>query len=184
MIMQCFHGGWTDFQKLRLADINLEDVSHALSMLCRFNGHIKHFYSVAQHSVLMHDAVAKSHGPDDVAFACLMHDASEAYLGDDISPKKSSFPELRAAHEKLQERLYIKCGLAGYQDYLEDIHEADMGMLLAEAAYFDRDLSHERWRPIVEKYKPLEIQFSFWPMSLAEMEFKSRMDTHLKRKFR
>lgn len=32
---------------------DLTDISHALSLLCRGNGHMKHFYSVAQHSIGM-----------------------------------------------------------------------------------------------------------------------------------
>lgn len=68
--------------------IVIDDIAHALSMLCRFGGHVLDFYSVAQHSVLVCDYVESLRGsPNDIRWA-LLHDASEAYLGDIVWPLK------------------------------------------------------------------------------------------------
>lgn len=61
------------------------DIAHALGMLCRYNGHVSRFYSVAEHCVLMSEAVS----PDNALWA-LLHDATEAYVGDMIRPLKRS----------------------------------------------------------------------------------------------
>lgn len=78
--------------------VDLEDIAHALSMQCRFNGHVREFYSVAEHSVLMADAYLRDFGAladDDTARHMLLHDAAEAYVGDMIRPLKHDIPAFR-----------------------------------------------------------------------------------------
>src|ERR1035437_1784040 len=64
-------------------EIDAADIAHALSLLCRYGGHVDRFYSVAEHCVLMSRAVA----PEN-ALAALLHDATEAYVVDVPRPLK------------------------------------------------------------------------------------------------
>ena len=89
-------------------DIDIKDIAHALSLLCRANGHFKHFYSVAQHS-LNCAKEAKARGfSERVQLGCLLHDASEAYLSDVTRPIKSQLPQYLEIEEKLQNTIFDK----------------------------------------------------------------------------
>lgn len=69
-------------------DIHIEDIAHALSMMTRANGHFKTFYSVAQHSINCANEAAARGCSKRIQLACLLHDASEAYLSDITRPVK------------------------------------------------------------------------------------------------
>ena len=84
--------------------ICIEDISHGLIHQCRFAGHIKEFYSVAQHSIHVCELTGVSHS--ELAMQALLHDASEAYLCDIPGPIKKRLPEYR----KIEENLMIAIG--------------------------------------------------------------------------
>lgn len=83
---------------LKVTDIDLEDIGHALSNQCRFTGHAREFYSVAQHSVSVAAYLWDKHQSMELALAGLFHDASEAYLLDLARPIKL-LPELEVFSE-------------------------------------------------------------------------------------
>lgn len=64
-------------------EINIRDIARGLAMKCRYGGHVTRFYSVAEHSVYVSENV-----PSEYARQALLHDATEAYLGDMIRPLK------------------------------------------------------------------------------------------------
>jgi hypothetical protein len=82
----------------RIDEIEIDDIAHALSLQCRFGGHIQEFYSVAQHCVLASEFVNA-----DYAFEALMHDASEAYLVDLCRPVKYHVAGYREAEDALMQ---------------------------------------------------------------------------------
>lgn len=75
-----------DLNDVRAQDIALNDIAHALSRICRFNGHTSRFYSVACHSSGMARYAQEKKLPTDVVLKCLLHDAQEAYYGDITTP--------------------------------------------------------------------------------------------------
>jgi hypothetical protein len=115
----------------QIEDICIEDIAHSLSMQCRFVGHCKEFYSVAQHSVIMAREWFAYSG--DYAKYALLHDASEAYLSDIPRPLKyrPDFYFYRNAENILQKMIYTKFGLN--PDEPHSIKTADHEMLCEEA---------------------------------------------------
>lgn len=97
-------------------DIMIEDIAHSLSLMTRANGHCRHFYSVAQHSIHCFQE-AKSRGYSKrVQLGCLLHDASESYISDLTRPVKRNMPEYFAIEAKLQSVIYDRFGLGDLTD--------------------------------------------------------------------
>ena len=69
--------------------IDIPDIAHALSLICRGNGHVKTFWSVGQHCICCAKEAAARGLSDRMVLACLLHDASEAYISDIIRPVKA-----------------------------------------------------------------------------------------------
>ena len=87
-VMNTYSGRKFDPMKIASEDVYLEDIAHALSLVCRGGGQIRWFYSVGQHSInCAHEALARGWS-DRMALACLLHDASECYISDVIRPVK------------------------------------------------------------------------------------------------
>lgn len=109
--IETLNGHFVDPLNMDPSDLRIEDIAHALSMQCRFNGYTQRHYSVAEHSVyvarIVEARIAKSanytlhNGIKTWVRQALLHDATEAYLMDLPSPLKRHFPEFRAAEEHL-----------------------------------------------------------------------------------
>lgn len=83
--------------------VNILDIAHALARACRFNGHTKEFYSVAQHSVWVSERVPVEH-----RLAALLHDGSEAYLADIPSPIKRHFTQYHGIEDNVMQAIAKK----------------------------------------------------------------------------
>ena len=108
--------------------IEIEDIAHALSNVCRYTGHCHSFYSVAEHSILVALLV-----PKHKRLWALLHDASEAYLADMASPVKQLLPEYKALEHRIMVRIAKKFGLPDRFWEDKDIKQADWAQLKAEA---------------------------------------------------
>lgn len=119
--------------RAKAEDIDIVDIAHALSLMCRANGHIRHFYSVAQHC-LNCSREAKARGcSDEVQLACLLHDASEAYISDITRPVKRSLPQYTEIEDVLQNRIFDRFNLVRLKvEEFELVKEIDDCMLYYE----------------------------------------------------
>lgn len=113
--------------------IAIEDVAHALSLLCRANGHISHFYSVAQHC-LNCEREAEKRGCDvKTRLFCLLHDATECYISDLTRPVKRRLPLYYEAEERLAEVVYSAlAGRLPTESELKQVGEIDDCLLYHE----------------------------------------------------
>lgn len=105
----------------------VEDIAHALAHVCRFAGHTKKFYSVAQHSVLV-----SLYEPNKMPMEKLFHDSSEAYLGDVSTPLKNMLPEYRAIEKSMMDAIADWLLLPRGFHKFEAVKEADHYLLMAE----------------------------------------------------
>lgn len=111
-------------------EVLIEDIAHALSMQCRFNGHTTTHYSVAEHSVLVADMVFSQTKDPNIALAGLLHDAAETYIGDVVSPLKTLLTEFKDIERVVEKCVAEKFGLDF--PWPEEIHVADKAVLAME----------------------------------------------------
>jgi len=111
-------------------DIDMVDIAHALSNQCRFTGHVRRFYSVAQHSCLVADIVRLTGGTFEEGRSALLHDASEAYLSDLAAPFKRQVTGYKEVELKIEARIEAKYNLVGKTDVVK---KADWLALFVEA---------------------------------------------------
>lgn len=120
-----FTGRYFYFTEPDPGSVNIVDIATALSRICRFTGHTKQFYSVAQHSVYVSYLVEKEQAKQG-----LMHDAAEAYLGDVSSPLKQLLPDYKSIEHSV-ERCILSCFGLPFPLH-PSIKKADLRMLVTE----------------------------------------------------
>lgn len=128
----------------RIDRVHLEDIAHGLAYQCRFNGQTSEFYSIAQHSLMVADIVSARH--PELRLAALLHDASEAYLGDVVKPLKALLPNYKEIEKNVEEIIASTFGISDMFNPV--IKQADMVALATEK----RDLmphSAEDWSYLV-----------------------------------
>lgn len=186
---QTFTGAKVNPMTLEPEDVRLEDVAHALSLICRFNGHCNRHYSVAQHSVAgAHVALSSGywhteHEHDDrrdLALWFLIHDAAEAYLQDLPRPVKYAdkfFPDADWAvgFREVEHHVQEVCNLSllgirqPSQEIEDDLRKLDDAMLATERHQLMGNPEIE-WDFLPP---PLSGNFPVWHPAQAEKHFLS-----------
>jgi hypothetical protein len=144
---------------------DITDIAHALANICRFTGHVRSFYSVAQHSVLVSMVVPPEH-----ALAGLLHDAAEAFIGDVASPLKAMLPEYRAIEKSVEHAVLTRFGVD--PKLPATVKLADMALLATER----RDLMPDgagHW-PCLDGVSPLDFEIVPLTPDLAKAAFLRR----------
>ena len=140
-------------------EIDIKDIAHALSLICRFGGHCKEFYSVAQHSLGVMELV-----PQEYKLEALLHDAAEAYISDLPRPIKNDLSQFKEIEQGIEETIFRKFNITNRNHGI--IKMADNIMLATEA----RDIMANTtdW---IELPKPLESKIESIPNAFVERLF-------------
>src|SRR4051812_40444009 len=142
------------------ADIDPADIARALANLCRFGGHAKAFYSVAQHSAIVCDLLEERGATPDELMAALLHDAAEAYLGDVPHPIKHR-SALGAAYRVAEKRLEkVIADLFALPEASARIKPLDRALLATERRIFSEVTWH--W-PELDGAEELDLHIEPWP---------------------
>ena len=162
--IETFTGKFINPLNLKPEDIDICDIAHALSLICRFNGHCIENYSVAEHSIRVSDLLK---GEDKLTG--LLHDASEAYMADIARPVKWALPQVREVEGLIQIAINTKFNLKG--DW-RAVKKADNILLATEARDLMRTKGADWYLPIA----PLETRIVTWDSKLAEQKFLAYFD--------
>jgi len=148
-----------------IEQIHIEDIAHSLSLLCRANGHIDYFFSIAQHSInCANEAKARGFSAK-TQLVCLIHDASEAYISDITRPVKYYLKEYKKIEKHLQDIIYLRfLGTSLPEDEFELMDQIDNDMLYNEFNVLMRN------RMLVKEVPKLFSSPSFEYRSQTEVE--------------
>ena len=147
--------------------IHILDIAHALSMICRFNGHCRKFYSVAEHCVRMSEEIAPS-----VAIHAIMHDAAEAYISDVARPIKPLLGGYKGIEKGIMDAVNLRFGLQYELGDEQAIKTADLRMLATERQQL-MSIHAPKW-DCLEGIDPYPITLACWAPSMAEGMFLDR----------
>ena len=154
------------------SQIAIVDIAQALGNMCRFGGHCRSFYSVAQHSCLLADLVAAEGGGRADQLWALLHDAAEAYLVDLPHPLKhrSDLGErFQAVEGQLQRVILQRFGLP--PEPPPRLKEIDRSLLAAEKAA----LVAPSWAwPELDRVEAVVLEIDPWPPPRGAQELLAR----------
>lgn len=158
----------------RESDIDIRDIAHALSLICRFCGHTRLFYSVAQHSLIVADHLLRTTGNPTTALYGLLHDASEAYISDVSRPVKTSaeMTVYRAIERRLQHTVYRAFGLNEPEPAVVKtidawVLDAELRDLMTDADPEHAARAADHYRIVPEASDVSEYRFRIWFLNLT-----------------
>ena len=149
--------------------ICIEDIAHALSLICRGNGHVKSFFSVGQHCILCaREAAARSYS-SRLSLAAILHDASECYMSDVPTPFKNELPEYQEQEEHLLGIIYEKfLGSNLTEEEQKELKKIDHAMLWYDLEHL---LGEIQYGEIPELH--IDLDYTVRPFEEVEEEYLS-----------
>lgn len=147
--------------------IRIEDIAHALSLLCRGNGHVKTFWSVGQHCICCAKEAMARGATARVVLACLLHDASECYMSDVPTPFKKKLPEYEIQEDRLLRMIFEKFLCSDLTKEERDlVKEIDHTMLLYDLKELLGEMTDEEMPKL-----HMELDYMVQPFREVEEEF-------------
>lgn len=171
--LQTVSGRWVNPFDPDPGQIELADISRALANQCRFGGHCRTFYSVAQHCVVVSDLIEAQGGSAEDALAALMHDAAEAYLGDlphPIKHRSSLGAAFIEAERPLERAIRARFEIAEPSAQIKAI---DRAVLATERRAFSAEMWH--W-PELEGVEAIDLELEAWSPDEAAAAFLRRFE--------
>jgi len=167
--IRTYTGKRFDVFNIKLEDMCIEDIAHSLSMQCRYNGHVSEFYSVAQHCVI----VSRLCAAKGLGLQGLLHDASEAYVGDVVGPIKQTLVNYIVVEELVHRAVEKKFGLDELTLDHAHVKLMDKSILAPETTALMPPDSLISDIDMVE----LDIHITPWSQPTAKREFLGRYHT-------
>ena len=146
--------------------LDIKDIAHALSMICRGNGHVKTFWSVGQHCTCAKEAKTRGYSKE-VILGYLLHDGSEVYLSDVTRPIKKELTYYLEVEDVLQNVIwkhFIQRDLTKEETKL--VFEIDDEMLSLELKELLNDEINRNYLKLQRK-----VDLSFVAFETIENEF-------------
>lgn len=176
--IETFTGKQFHFLDPAVEEFDIIDISTALANQCRFTGHVKSFYSVAEHSVLCSTLVHEWGGTMQQQLQALLHDGTEAYLTDVASPVKPFLGDYKPMEKNIWSKLAVAFEVPA--EFFPIVKRADLGALLIEAEHLMPSKGKE-WSQYAEWAKEAGELPKLLPMCLsprqARLVFLRRFDT-------
>ncbi len=137
--METASGGRIHIFDPQPGEIQLDDIVHALGLTCRYGGHCRVHYSVAQHSVHVADIIKKRGGDETLQLQALLHDAAEAYIGDLPRPVKMWMSQFKVLDNFLTSEIM--------KAFKVPLVDGDLG---PEIHYVDMNICHDEGKAILQ----------------------------------
>lgn len=177
----------------RAEEIDIDEIAHALSMQCRFNGHCEKFYSIAEHSVIGSRAARSTIDWDNSPYMtlwnfmtdeerrlfflyCLLHDSAEAFFSDVVRPLKVMLPQYKEEEQKLEQFILFVFGInrkfiAKYGDMLKFVDTVMLHNELHSNVVWNESLN-TKWGDEVLDEMEIPV-LRYWTPEQAKAEFIS-----------
>jgi len=169
--IRLYSGVMFDYNAPELCLVEIEDIAHALSNVCRFAGHVSHFYSVAQHAVNCSLIV-----DDEFAYTALLHDTAEAFTNDIPTPLKYAVPMFKDLEVSIETAMAARFGFT--YPLPDEVKVADLQMLKLEKEAM-KGSDNTEWSVldgvVSDHLRPI-VNLSMMSPTIAKQQFLARFE--------